>query len=413
MRMLAHGIGGAGRRIAVRCFGRSGRGAEYSDRRRDGADRRGRADRRTGDEGNSLRGRGSERQGRHPRQKIDLQIEDDQAKPEQSILSFNKLADLQNPVVVFTGFSGPSVALAPLATRRKIVTVNAAAQSNALGKAPPYLINTIPTIGYEIEILCKWVAQKGYKKAAILFENGTSGISGRDDYRKYCGDAGLTIVGEESSQFGQTDFRPALLKIADSKPEVMLVAITSGMPQMTQQYKQLGLTFKVMGTTFFKHPEVIADPGSEGFVHTQLRVITPDDVNARFKAKYGTDIEFFAFLYYNASLIMFQAIEKVIDDKKPLTGENVHAAIFQIGSFNSPIPMKFKNNQNTAASDVDMHIITSSRTRCWRSSTSPSSRLSTIGFRRSARIRRGAGTSPPPFSCDAWRVAPSFPCASR
>jgi branched-chain amino acid transport system substrate-binding protein len=290
--------------------------------------------------------------------KLELKIEDDQAKPEQSIISFNKLADLTNPPVVFTGFSGPSVALAPLATRRKIVTVNAAAQSNALGKAPPYLINTIPTIGYEIEILCKWAANKGYKKFAILFENGTSGISGRDDYRKYCGDAGMTLVGEESNQFGQTDFRPALLKIADAKPEVMLVALTSGMPQMTQQYKQLDLKFKVMGTTFFKHPEVIGDPGSEGFIHTQLRVNTPGDVNARFKAKYGNDIEFFAFLYYNATLIMLQAIEKVVDDKKPVTGENVHAAIFQIGTFNSPIPMKFKNNQNTAASDVDMHIIT-------------------------------------------------------
>jgi branched-chain amino acid transport system substrate-binding protein len=290
--------------------------------------------------------------------KLELKIEDDQAKPEQSIISFNKLADLVNPPVVFTGFSGPSVALAPLATRRKVVTVNAAAQSNALGKAPPYLINTIPTIGYEIEILCKWAAGKGHKTFAILFENGTSGISGRDDYRKYCGDAGMKNVAEESNQFGQTDFRPALLKIADAKPDVMLVALTSGMPQMTEQYKQLGLKFKVMGTTFFKHPEVIGNSGSEGFIHTLLRVVTPEDINARYKAKYGKDIEFFAFLYYNATQIMLQAIGKVIDDKKPLTGENVHAAIFQIGSFDTPIPMKFRNNQNTAAADVDIYLIT-------------------------------------------------------
>lgn len=290
--------------------------------------------------------------------KIDIQVEDDQAKPEQSILSFNKLADLQNPVVIFTGFSGPSVALAPLATRRKIVTVNAAAQSNALAKAPPYLINTIPTIGYEIEILCNWMAKKGYKTAAIMFENGTSGISGRDDYRKFCGEAGIKIVGEESSQFGQTDFRPSLLKIADAKPEAMLVAITSGMPQLTQQYKQLDLKFKVMGTTFFKNPDVINDPGAEGFIHTQLRVNQPADISARFKAKYGFEMEYFAFLYYNATQIMFQAIEKVIDDKKPLTGENVHAAIFQIGTFNTPIPMVFKTNQNTGSSEVDMNIIT-------------------------------------------------------
>src|SRR4029078_8233276 len=124
------------------------------------------------------------------------------------------------------------------------------------------------------------------------------------------------------------------------------------------QYKQLDLKFKVMGTTFFKNPDVINDPGAEGFIHTQLVVNQPPEINARFKKLYGSELEYFAFLYYNATQIMLQAIEKVIDDKKPLTGENVHAAIFQIGSFNTPIPMKFKTNQNTADSDVDMNIIT-------------------------------------------------------
>ncbi len=41
-------------------------------------------------------------------------------------------------------------------------------------------------------------------------------------------EAGGTIVAQEPTQFGQTDFRPALLKLADAKPEVMLVSITAG-----------------------------------------------------------------------------------------------------------------------------------------------------------------------------------------
>src|SRR6478609_201449 len=182
--------------------------------------------------------------------KIDLKVEDDQAKAEQSIISFNKMADLSEPPVIFTGFSGPSLALAPLATRRKIIVVNAGAQGEGLAKAPPYLINTIPTVGREINILCNWLAaKKQYKKVAILFENASAGIFARDDYRKYCGEAGLEVVGEEAAQFGQTDYRPQLLKIADMKPDVMLVMLTSGLPQMTQQFGQLGLPFKVMGTT--------------------------------------------------------------------------------------------------------------------------------------------------------------------
>jgi hypothetical protein len=39
-------------------------------------------------------------------------------------------------------------------------------------------------------------------------------------------------VAQEPTQFGQTDFRPALLKLADAKPEVMLVSITAAPLQL-------------------------------------------------------------------------------------------------------------------------------------------------------------------------------------
>ena len=91
---------------------------------------------------------------------IAVQFEDNQAKPDQSILSFNKLTDLQHVPVIFTGYSGPSLAMAPLATRKKVLLVNAGAQADALAKASPYLINTLPTIGDEIEVMSKWLAAR-------------------------------------------------------------------------------------------------------------------------------------------------------------------------------------------------------------------------------------------------------------
>ncbi len=39
--------------------------------------------------------------------KIEVVFEDNQAKPDQSILSFNKLTDLQHVPVIFTAYSGP------------------------------------------------------------------------------------------------------------------------------------------------------------------------------------------------------------------------------------------------------------------------------------------------------------------
>ena len=117
--------------------------------------------------------------------KIEVQFEDNQAKPDQSILSFNKLVDLQHVPVIFTGYSGPSLAMAPLATRKKVLMVNAGAQADKLATASPYLVNTLPTIGDEVKVICRntWSA-RARRQAAVLFENDAAGIAGRDDFLK-------------------------------------------------------------------------------------------------------------------------------------------------------------------------------------------------------------------------------------
>ena len=173
--------------------------------------------------------------------KMEVLFEDNQAKPDQSILSFNKLADLQHVPMIFTAYSGPSLAMAPLATRKKILLINAGAQADKLATASPYLVNTLPTIGDEVKVISKYLIGEGKKQGAILFENDAAGIAGRDDFVKFFPEAGGTILSQEPTQFGQTDYRPALLKLADAKPEVMLVSITAGLLQMAQQYRQLGL----------------------------------------------------------------------------------------------------------------------------------------------------------------------------
>ncbi|MGE0416629.1 MAG: ABC transporter substrate-binding protein [Acetobacteraceae bacterium] len=287
--------------------------------------------------------------------KIEVAFEDNQGKADQSVLSFNKMADLQKLPVVYTAFSGPSLAMAPLATRKKVLLLNAGAQADALAKASPYLINTLPTIGDEIAVLSKWLVKSGKTRASILFENSAAGISGRDNFLKYFKAAGGTILAQEPTQFGQTDFRPALLKIADSKPDVMLVSITAAPQQMAQQYKQLGLTFQVAGTTFLQDPALISDPAAEGFIHTQLQSQAPPELAAEFKKKFGVEMEFFVRQYYNASNILFTALDKVLADGKPVTGENLRDAILKIKRFQGLVPVVF--NSNTATVPFDLMVI--------------------------------------------------------
>jgi branched-chain amino acid transport system substrate-binding protein len=286
--------------------------------------------------------------------KITILFEDNQAKPDVAVLSFNKLVDLQHVQMIFTGYSGPSLAMAPLATRKKILMVNAGAQADKLGTASPYLINTLPSTGDEVKVMSKYLIEQGKKKAAVLYENDAAGIGGRDDFIKLFPEAGGTILAQEPTQFGQTDYRPALLKLAAAKPDVMYVVITAGMVQLADQLKQMNPSFVTAGSTFMSDPAAIADPNSTGLIHTQVVIDAPPELSTAFKAKYGADMDFFARQYYNAAQIILTTLDKVLTEKQAVTGENLRTALFAIKSFHGLIPMEFKTNTATVPISINM-----------------------------------------------------------
>jgi branched-chain amino acid transport system substrate-binding protein len=279
--------------------------------------------------------------------KINVQFEDNQAKPDVSVLSFNKLVDLQHVQMIFTGYSGPSLAMAPLATRKKILMVNAGAQSDKLGTASPYLVNTLPSTGDEVKVMSKYLIEQGKKKAVVLFENDAAGIGGRDDFIELFPKAGGAILAQEPTQFGQTDYRPALLKLAAARPDVMYVVITAGMVQLADQLKQMNPDFVTAGSTFMSDPAAIADPASTGLIHTQVQINAPPQLSAAFRAKYGDDMDFFARQYYNAAQIILTTLDKVLADNKPVTGETLHDTLFAIKTFQGLVPMTFNSNTAT------------------------------------------------------------------
>lgn len=286
--------------------------------------------------------------------KIEVVFEDNQAKPDQSVLSFNKLVDLQGVPAVMTGFSGPTLAMAPLATRKKVLLVNGGAQADGLAKASPYLVNTIPVLAGELEVLANYIFNEaGKKTAAILFENDAAGITGRDDFTASYTKAGGRIVAQEPINFGDTNYRPALLKLGAANPDMLFVVLTSGLSPLADQLRQIDAKYTIVGNTFFADPEVIANPNGEGWLHTQFVINAPAALGAEFKAKYGTEFDFFPKQYYNATNIVLACIEKLVKENRPITGENLRAALFEIKKFEGLTTVVF--NTNTADTQVNIN----------------------------------------------------------
>ena len=91
------------------------------------------------------------------------------------------------------------------------------------------------------------------------------------------------------------------------------------------------------------------------FVHTQVRIDAPPELAAAFKAKFGADMGFFSRQYYNAMQIILAVTDRLLAEKKPVTGESMHDMLFTIGKFQGLIPLEFKSN--TASVPLDINVM--------------------------------------------------------
>jgi hypothetical protein len=65
-------------------------------------------------------------------------------------------------------------------------------------------------------------------------------------------------------------------------------------------------------------------------------------------------MEFFVRQYYNASQILMVAMDKLLADGQPITGENMRDVIFKIRKFQGLIPLEFKTNTATVPLDINV-----------------------------------------------------------
>lgn len=284
---------------------------------------------------------------------VHVVFDDSQGKPDQAVLAFNRMVDLQSAQVVLTAFSSVSLAIAPIGTRREVLIVNPAAQTDKLENASPFLINTIPMVRSEASVLAKYVIEKLGKNAAIIYENAAAGIDGRNDFRKYFEEAGGTIIVEEPVEFGQTNYRSALLKVASTKPDFVYIAMTQSHDAMADQVGQVADFPIAVGNTFSR--PFFGRASTEGWYQTAIESGYPEeDVVSAFKAAYkADDMGFFAREYFNATNIVLQAAEKVLKDGGDVTGEALRDAILEIKTFESPVA-KITFETNTASRPVEI-----------------------------------------------------------
>ncbi len=289
-------------------------------------------------------------------QKVRMVYEDTQGKPDLGVAAFNRLVDLHKVPAILTAYSSVTLAVAPLATRRKVLVINPAAQSNSLANASPYLVNTIPLVKDEVSVIAKYSAEKIGKRAAILYENAAVGIDIRDEFKKAFTAAGGTIVADEAIEFGSTNVRPSLLKIAAAKADFMFTGVTSGPGVVTEQIASIPTLPISVGTSFFV--SLIGLPVAAGWFHSAVKSSVSPDTEKAFIAKFNTkDMPFFSREYADASEILFKVINQGMQKGGPISGDSLKTTLFEMKTFDS-FSGKLSFEGNTAKRDIEIFKLT-------------------------------------------------------
>lgn len=288
-----------------------------------------------------------------------LEIRDTQALPEPAVLALQKLIG-EGAKFTLSSFSSQTLALMPIATSRHIPVVNGGAQSDALGKQGKYLLNTIPLLHNESEVLAKYLYQeKGYHKAAILYTSDDGGKAARDDFKTAFTADGGQVVAEESGKYQGTDYRSQLTKLKGSGADVLLIgAFGEDSNNIISQARQIGWNVPMANTSWVAIPDVLKNPAADGLILTSIPFHPVKSFVDEYKKAYGAapDSHFIG-NYYDAVMVLAQGYAKASETKSDPSGDDIIAAIDKIGTFDSVYgsPLTFENG--VAIRPIDVGVI--------------------------------------------------------
>lgn len=251
--------------------------------------------------------------------KVDLILEDSKADPKTGISAAQKLINLDGAKVILAGISPVVHSLTSIAEQSKVVVINPVANSPKLSGLSEYLFNSTPLSNEEAEFLAI-TAYKTYnkRKAAIVYINNESGLGFRDNFMKSFKDMGGAIVYEEGVPPGSSDFRTIVLKLKQSKPDVIFLATyykeTALIIKQSNElgYKPFWLSYSQLETPEFLK---LAARTADNIIYSYSGFVSSDK-NAKefvniYQKLYGKEPEPWAGQFYEAILFLNEAIGMV------------------------------------------------------------------------------------------------------
>ncbi|MCX7884546.1 MAG: ABC transporter substrate-binding protein [Caloramator sp.] len=242
----------------------------------------------------------------------------------QEAVNVAKRLTTQDKVVTILGpnQSGSAIPIAPVLEASKVPDIATVATNPKVtvinGKVKLYNFRVCFIDPYQGAVAAGYAADiLKVKSAAILYDVGDDYSQGLTQFfEETFTKKGGKIVAKEGFKSGDVDFRPQLSKIKASNPEIIFMPyFFKEVALSSNQARELGITVTLIGGDGWPSDQLLqmaknAVEGSYFVNHLDFNDPEVQDFKARYKNKYGKEVELNGYLVHDAVLMLVDALKR-------------------------------------------------------------------------------------------------------
>ena len=269
---------------------------------------------------------------------LEIVTEDGKGDPKAAGTAAQKLVNIDKVKIIIGGAcSGETLAAAEITEPAEVILISPSASSPKVTEAGDFVFRTYPSDALAGRIAAKYAYEKlNVRKAAVFTELTDYSQGLREVYKEAFADLGGQIVSDETYNTGDVDFRTQILKIKNSRPDVVYIVPQSPTPGLAiiQQLRENRVTAKFTTAEVLLDRQVVGENKEtlEGVIGVEPAVDWENNPKAKtlaeaHRAKFNSDPGIFSANAYDAVHLIHEALDATLTEEGEDTGEIDAAAV--------------------------------------------------------------------------------------